>query len=401
MKTYIRIFFILITLVSTVSTTIAAWGDADTTFGSLGMALDGIANHYPRGVAVQADGKILVTGYRVSGGRQRFFLRRYLSNGQVDTSFGSNGSAVSNALINVNADYRGARIVVQANGRIAVYGTQNDRPVIWRFTSSGSGDSSIGTGGMRVISAYQAAPETVESIATYSNILYVGVRTTSSPSTTVILKYNSSGTQDTSFGTGGEAVTDASQHFTLSVDATTGNILIGARRNNDVDFGIERFLPTGQIDPTFNHWDAVYSDYGGNPLASPHMFIRLASGQYAFNYRWISGTGPFIFSARIVHFSTSGAVTGSTVYEDDPPFSYVTGNCPDILAQQANGRILAKSVDNDYIYRFSTSYFTINKMGCESYSTLQSPTRAVLQSDDKMIAAGRYDGDIAIVRTLP
>jgi hypothetical protein len=65
-----------------------AWGDYDTTFGFLGAIVDNtVTNHTPQGVAVQTDGKILVTGYRLVGGKKRLFLRRYLSNGQVDTSF--------------------------------------------------------------------------------------------------------------------------------------------------------------------------------------------------------------------------------------------------------------------------------------------------------------------------
>ena len=98
MKAYTRILIATLVLSVFSANSSGAWGDYDTTFGSLGIASDGITSHYPEGVAVQADGKILVTGFRYVSGKKRFFLRRYLSNGQVDTSFGNNGSAISNGL---------------------------------------------------------------------------------------------------------------------------------------------------------------------------------------------------------------------------------------------------------------------------------------------------------------
>lgn len=53
----------------------AAWGDLDTAFGSGGIAYDTVTGHRPRSVAIQQDGKILVTGYRVvSHSGERFFL---------------------------------------------------------------------------------------------------------------------------------------------------------------------------------------------------------------------------------------------------------------------------------------------------------------------------------------
>lgn len=40
-------------------------------------------------------------------------------------------------------------------------------------------------------------------------------------------------------------------------------------------------------------------------------------------------------------------------------------------------------------------------MSCSNYESFGSRTPAVLQTDDKMIAAGTYSGYIAIVGTLP
>ena len=118
MKKYSRLLTVIIVLFVLTHTSLSAWGDKDTTFGLLGGIADlSVTDHHPLGIAVQTDGKLLVTGWRLAGnGRKRFFLRRYLSNGGVDTSFGNNGSAISNALIITTAHYYGEKIVVQDNG---------------------------------------------------------------------------------------------------------------------------------------------------------------------------------------------------------------------------------------------------------------------------------------------
>ena len=404
MNKYNQILRIVLAITVTALTCHAAWGDFDGTFGFLGAAIDNnSANHYPKAVALQADGKILVTGYKLVSGKKRFFLRRYLSNGQVDTSFGSNGSAFLYALINVNADYFGSRIVVQSNGRIAVAGVGNQLPVVWRYHSNGYPDTSFGgNGGMRTFSAY-ATTFTAPRIATYSDILYVGLIEIGSTST-VVIKINSYGTQDTSFGSSGEALTDAGNTFSLAVDPATGNILLGGRRRSDPnDYGIERFLTTGVLDPSFNRWNATYQGFVGS---NPSDFLRLANGEFVLNERWFNITSAISLGANYVRLSSNGAFTSRTTYE---PYEILNQSewtlspCPDINAQQSDAKVIMKGMNYDELFRFSGNFATVETMSCASYANLAAGSRtpAVLQTDDKMVAAGTYGGYIALVRTMP
>ena len=402
MKKYTHILTILVVIIFTAVTSQANWGDYDTTFGFLGASVDtSVTNHTPLAVALQTDGKILVTGYKLVGGKKRFFLRRYLSNGQLDTSFGNNGSAVSNALINVTADYYGSKIVVQSNGKIAVAGVGNQLPVVWRFHSTGYADTSFGSnGGMRTFSAY-ATTVSAPRIATYSNLLYVGLIEQGNAST-VVIKFNSDGTQDMSFGSGGEAITDAGNTFSLAVDPSTGNILLGGRRRSDPsDYGIERFLTTGVLDATFNHWNAAYAGWVGS---YPSEFVRLTNGEFVMNERWVNVGGALLVGANYVRLSSSGAFTSRTEYEPQESISmgeWPNGDCPDINAQQSDGKVILKGTGYDELFRFSTNFATVTTMHCASYANLDTRTAAVLQSDDKMVAAGTYSGYITLVRTIP
>ena len=397
MNNYIRVIIVAIILSVSFHTVRAAWGDYDTTFGTMGIAVD-IANHYPESVAMQPDGKILITGWKRVGTVRRFFLRRYLSNGQVDTSFGNNGSAISNALLATDADYTGYTIAVQANGRIAVFGIGNNIPTVWRFTSTGSSDTSIGYGGMKALTGYGTS--SLKNIATYANILYVGLAR-SNPSSGAVIKFNSSGARDMAFGTAGELIPASGTGYTLKVEAGTGNILVGGKKPDSSAYGIERFLPTGQIDPSFNHYDTTYEEQA---FTGPPPFIQLFDGRFVLNEVWYTYTPypPFNFGSSLVRFASDGSYMGRTEYiPSSPSTPFFSGSCPNILDQQSNGRIVAKGVNDDKLYRFSTSFSTINTMTCDSYAPLASRTDAILQSDGKMLGAGTYNGNLAIVRTLP
>src|SRR5438552_18493108 len=66
-------------------------GTLDPGFGTAGEVttqLGSSANSAARGVAIQADGKILVAGSAGPGGSQEFALARYNANGSLDATFG-------------------------------------------------------------------------------------------------------------------------------------------------------------------------------------------------------------------------------------------------------------------------------------------------------------------------
>jgi uncharacterized delta-60 repeat protein len=155
----------------------AAWGSFDTSFGFQGSTIDTVTGHHPQGVALQMDGKILVTGYRttqVSG--DRFFLRRYLSNGQLDTAFGTNGAAIGPETNTISTEYRGDRIVVQANGKIAISGWANGSCAVWQFNSNGKPDKTFGVDGLQVLSNYPVIANAYPEMNIQNGKLLLSVR---------------------------------------------------------------------------------------------------------------------------------------------------------------------------------------------------------------------------------
>lgn len=108
----------------------AANGDLDTSFGSNGVARTGLVDQTGSNSCkplVQPDGKILICGTRASNGPSggNFLVARFNANGTLDTSF--NGSGLVTIDFDGGAggaagDIAGA-IAIQSDGRIVVGGT--------------------------------------------------------------------------------------------------------------------------------------------------------------------------------------------------------------------------------------------------------------------------------------
>jgi uncharacterized delta-60 repeat protein len=76
-------------------------GTLDTSFNGTGIVNTGPLTG-ASGVALQSDGSIVVSGSEGGGASQQAALARFTSTGTVDTTFGSNGSAVINGLTGAN-----------------------------------------------------------------------------------------------------------------------------------------------------------------------------------------------------------------------------------------------------------------------------------------------------------
>src|SRR5215471_11898927 len=127
-------------------------GTLDSSFGIYGkVTTDIVAGSYDRGtaVAIQKDGKILLTGYTYSD----FATVRYYTDGSIDPTFGNNGVVVTDISGYSNCDYDQAdAITIQPTGKIIVAGNSafgcNHDFILIRYNINGSTDSSFGNNGV-------------------------------------------------------------------------------------------------------------------------------------------------------------------------------------------------------------------------------------------------------------
>ena len=96
-------------------------GSLDTTFGTDGKVTTDFGSQDSAGsVAIQADGKIVVTGVSIQPGTgYDFALARYNTDGSLDTTFDGDGKVTTD--FGFSYDY-GMDLAIQADGRIVVTG---------------------------------------------------------------------------------------------------------------------------------------------------------------------------------------------------------------------------------------------------------------------------------------
>lgn len=261
----------------------AADGDLDPTFGTGGKVMTDL-NHSTDiafAVALQPDGKLVVAGTTYinndySG--EDFAITRHNADGSLDTTFGVNGK--------VTTDFPGlaaviSSVVVQPDGKILVAGGAfpaftflGDFELV-RYNPNGSLDTSFGTGGI-VTTSFPGQGSYAFAVALQSDGKIIAAGTDfvnfssddSSNTDFALARYNSNGTLDTTFGSGGKVTTDFDTFnddaFSVLIQSDGKIIAVGSAKNpaNFYDFAAVRYLANGAIDTTFGTAGKVRTDFG-------------------------------------------------------------------------------------------------------------------------------------------
>lgn len=205
-------------------------GDLDPTFGTNGKVVTDFRVLVPDqaiGITLQPDGKIIAVG---TTGMQPIFgdttsdttladfaVARYNSDGSLDPTFGGGGRVITDFYGHHDVAFS-ARVL--ANGKILVVGYANHPPLdddvaLARYNSDGSLDTSFGSGGKvttDLFGDYDAAYSLI--VLPTGKIVAVGSSWRPfSGDDFALVGYNADGSLDTSFGSGGKVATDMGQNF--------------------------------------------------------------------------------------------------------------------------------------------------------------------------------------------
>ena len=95
-------------------------GSPDASFGTAGTAIAALSdNAMASGIALQADGKLVVVGTRAFSANANFIVARFDTNGRLDTGFGNLGTL---SIDFFRFDDIGENVLVQPDGKIVVSG---------------------------------------------------------------------------------------------------------------------------------------------------------------------------------------------------------------------------------------------------------------------------------------
>ena len=219
---------------ATLSTVIAPLNDAPSFSGvGTGVVLTpvgaGTSTDTGRSVTVQADGKIVVAGVGTGiGTGTDFAVVRYNADGSLDTTFGTGGKILTPIGTGTAAN-AGYSVTVQADGKIVVagYGSGNatgtDFAVV-RYNTDGSLDTGFGTGGKIVTPVgTTTSSDTGRSVTIQADgKIVVAGQGQGSGTDIAVVRYNADGSLDTTFGTGGKILTPVGTGTGTSNDAGYG-----------------------------------------------------------------------------------------------------------------------------------------------------------------------------------
>jgi uncharacterized delta-60 repeat protein len=274
-------------------------GCLDTAFGAGGKVTTDYTGQDDEisAILLQPDGKIIAVGTAGIGPvvGWSFALARYNADGSLDTTFGVGGKVITNFSGNNDSASSGA---LQPDGKILVAGDvgfdpHNHDSALARYLSDGTLDSSFGTGGLVTIDfdAQHNAAVAMQLQPDGKIVTLNWIDTEVFDTKWALVRYNPDGTLDGTFGSGGKVITnigpddDRPAALTLQSDGkilATGLTLQGA--NNQV--ALVRYETDGSLDATFGSGGIVMTAFAGQN-AGGFDLRQLPSGQIL-----VAGGGP-------------------------------------------------------------------------------------------------------------
>ncbi len=234
-------------------------GSVDSTFGSNGATAIQAAGLFldpaSGGIALQPDGRILVATGQNNGEGLRI-VARLLANGQLDSTFGSNGAAPT---------FGGNSVAVLPNGNILV-GTGS---LTSAYAPNGAVVQNFGIHGQTPGFANDVGGFVVNNnLATGTRIITAGsiftdlnITFTNSVSGFLLVSYKINGTLDNAFGIHGGVTTPFpgntfARAFAVALQTNGDIVAVGQTALTETgpsDFALVRYNPDGSVDTTFGN----------------------------------------------------------------------------------------------------------------------------------------------------
>jgi uncharacterized delta-60 repeat protein len=307
-------------------------GTLDTSFGTGGVVTTDFGSPWERAtsVAIQSDGKIVVAGGSVVGFFNDFALARYNTDGTLDAGFGTGGTVLTDFGVSAQA----YAMAVQPDGKIVVAGEANidggDNFEVVRYNSDGSLDESFGTGG-KVSTDFGLGEQGFSYAQGYSltiqpdgKLVVAGAAYIGAGFDAALARYQSNGALDSSFGTGGKVITDlAGGNATLgptfnwmsSVAVLPDGRIIAAGQANIVrgyGFALVRYESDGTLDTSFGTAGEVTTDFflldQGFSLAQASSLVVLPDERIVVGGRAYINGG---FHAALAGYNRDGTLDAS------------------------------------------------------------------------------------------
>jgi len=343
---------------------------------------------------MQPDGKLIVFGYGntnggVSGSINVGIVYRILSNGQLDTTFGTNGISLTSNSNGMGSDVNGRSLgLILKNGKIIVY----DASTIYKFNTDGSIDTSFGNNGSIAIlgNFYYGAFVLIDN---QSNLICI-TKINSDYANGIIEKFSPNGQPITNFGNNGilqsnlvfgplaTAIIDSNNKIIISKSNSTGNEIF-------------RLNPDGTLDNIFNcALSIIYPSALAKSIIEKDGYYYIGGNQSSHPYIPYSSDESPIFFTKLTQ---SGSIASDFGYYPDSSFVSVEEMVVNNNSIISNGEAaIIKYLLN------TTTLSTVDATKTGIGISFENPVKQnlVYQSKEKITKIEIYSADGRIIKTL-
>ena len=333
---------------------LSADGALDPNFGAGGKVVSNLlasTSGDARAMAIQADGKIVAVGVSDAADGNEFAVQRYNADGTLDASFGQGGTTTTHfttldiythQTVAANATAEG--VAIDGQGRIVVAGYavgSNGASTIElvRYLPDGSLDPSFGAGGIVSTNIHSVGTNKAFNVKIDSSGKIVVAGFTSLPNDApsedfAVLRYNSDGTLDSSFGSGGETSIDffgqSDEAYGLAIQGDGKIVVAGTAYNpntND-DMAVARLNSDGSLDTNFGNGGKATADFGNTADFGYGMTLDSQGRIIVAGASWRGY--PTYYDFAVARFTSNGSLDasfggGGTVLTDFNGFNDFAG----------------------------------------------------------------------------
>ena len=426
-------------------------GNGDTLFATDGIVNTFAKGHdtaTATAAAVQDDGKIVTVGF--ANICCNLVMARFENNGTLDRSFGSNGT-VTLQLNTINEAKGANSLAIQDDGKIVVAAWNDDYFTTMRFDKNGSLDSTFGENGIVVNEIGDRSSEAKDlALQNDGKIVAAGFSENGYTKIFTAVRYDTNGSLDDTFGEGGIAKTpigsDSSLAQSLAIQNDGKIVLAGYTYEGESgtsDIVMVRYDTNGSLDTTFGTdgivttalgddesvANSIALDKNGKIVVAGTTWTKPAGGEESNEKK---STGQEVSNSRILllRYNNDGTLdssfgSGGVVTTTIGDGSFV--NIAHHVTIQNNGKIvIAGSSINDanatvVIARYNSDGSPDTSFGTNGIVTLANALAhgVVLQENGQIVVAGtsgqienhygfiaadfsvfRFDGDRTTKKTI-
>lgn len=270
--------------------------------------------------------------------------------GTLDASFGTAGKVFTNV---TSSDDEIMAVAIQSDNKIVAVG-YSDKPqqfTLARYNTNGTLDTSFGTGGIVKSAFSERAYAYSVAIQSDGKIVVGG----DGGFVFALTRYTTAGALDTTFGTGGKVTTAIGTQSSIQSIAiqSDGKIVAAGYTEMIGDFAVARYTTSGALDTTFGGGDGIVTtDFFGDDEKATSMKLQsdgkivVAGYTYDFNLD---------VNFALARYTTAGAL--DTSFDSDGLVNSLHAcNCGfNAMGIQPDGKIVATASGQDvYLARYNT-----------------------------------------------